>query len=318
MTPWSLVCILLAVAVCAGMVRAENHPDLMTVPPDLENPVIASGDPAPGKMVFQSLPAYAGTEVAHTLYLPTDWEKDKRLPVIVEYYGNRRRVKDGGGLGYGLSGGKGFIWVVLPYVSEDHKKDMDWWWGDVKATVAYVKEVVPAICKQWSGDPAAVILVGHSRGAIACNYIGLHDEEIAKLWRAMLPMSHYDDGHIRWGMTPAEQARAAERLRRLGSIPQYICGEHHLAQNHGDGKLMEMIKTRNLTTFEAARKQLGLVPMTETEGTRTFVTKNLPQDRCVFVDLPYGNHTPDYVLRDIPERKAMREWLQKVLHPAAP
>jgi hypothetical protein len=71
-------------------------------------------------MVFQSLPACAGTEVVHTLYLPTDWEKDRCFPAIVEYYGNVRRVKDGGGLGYGLSSGKGFIGVVLPCVSEDH------------------------------------------------------------------------------------------------------------------------------------------------------------------------------------------------------
>ena len=106
-----------------------------------------------GKQVLQFLPRYAGTEVAHALYLPTDWSPGKRFPVLIEYRGNNHRVKDRGGLGYGISGGKGFIWAVLPFVSLDHKQDMDWWWGDVGATVAYVKEAVPAICRQWGGDP---------------------------------------------------------------------------------------------------------------------------------------------------------------------
>ena len=141
------------------------------------------------------------------LYLPVDWAPGKRFPVLIEYRGNGRRVKDGGGLGYGISGGKGFVWAVLPYVSLDHQTDMALWWGDVEATVAYAKLAVPAICRQWAGDPARVILVGHSRGAIACNYIGLHDDHIAKLWRAMISLSHYDDGHAGWGMTPQERRR---------------------------------------------------------------------------------------------------------------
>ena len=93
-----------------------------------------------------------------------------------------------------------------------------------------------------AGDPAQVILVGHSRGSIACDHIGLHNDEIARLWRAMIPFSHYDDGRSDWGMTSAEQDRAPQRLRRLGSIPQFICGEHRLPQEWRPGKLQEMVK----------------------------------------------------------------------------
>jgi len=35
-------------------------------------------------------------------------------------------------------------------------------------------------------DRAAVILSGFSRGAIGCNYLGLHNEEIAGLWLAFI------------------------------------------------------------------------------------------------------------------------------------
>lgn len=304
---------LLAVGVSSvDVFGAENPPDVLSIPPDLENPSIVSGNPAPGRLVLQSLPAYAGTEVGHALYLPTDWVKGKSFPVIIEYQGNTRRVKDGGWLGYGLCGGRGFIWAVLPYVGRDHKADTNWWWGDLEATVDYAKAAVPAICRQWGGDPKNVVLVGHSRGAIACNYIGLHDAQIAKLWRAMIPVSHYDDGHP-WGMTAAEKALAPERLRRLGTIPQYICGEFHLSASHRDEKLLEMVKVGKYETFDGAKQALGLVPMTESEGTRNFVTKNHPQGHFIIVDLPYVNHSTGYVLRDIPERKQMRDWLLKVL-----
>jgi hypothetical protein len=44
-----------------------NHPDVLTIPADLENPILADGKPAPGKAVLQFLPGSAGTEVIGTL-----------------------------------------------------------------------------------------------------------------------------------------------------------------------------------------------------------------------------------------------------------
>ena len=299
------------------VVRAADesrHPDVMTIPADLENPAIISGEPAPGKIVLQSLAAYAKTEVAHTVYLPLDWEKGKHYPVIMEYLGNGCRVRDNKNIGYALSGGKGFIWVVLPFVSVDGKRDMDLWWGDVNATVAYAKEAVPTIGKQWGGDPAQVILVGYSRGAIACNYIGLHDDEIAKLWRAIIPVSHYDDGHTAWGMTPEERNRAPERMGRLGKTPQLICGEYSSRSARGsDVTLLNFIKEKNLTNFDSAKTELGLEPITELEGTKNFVAKYQSQGNLTIVNLPWVNHGMSVLHRDTPARRQARDWLQKVL-----
>jgi hypothetical protein len=301
------------IASLSAQPEASLPPDVMTLPADLENPAITPGEPAPGKMVLQSLPAYAGTEVAHALYLPTDWQKEERFPVIIEYLGNGSRVRDRKNFGYALSGGKGFIWAVLPYVSSDRKRDMDWWWGDVGATVAYAKEAVPAICREWGGDPARVVLTGYSRGAIACNYIGLHDDQIARLWRAMIPVSHYDDAHTAWGMTAEERGRAPERLRRLGQIPQLICGEHSSPSARGsDAVLLERIKEKNLTSFAAAKSGLGLQPLTDLEGTRGFVTRHLPQGHITFIDLPWVNHESKVLSRDTPSRRQILDWLQQV------
>ena len=304
-----ILCLLLFV----NLGWADNHPDILTVTPDLKDLLLTGGEPTPGKMVLQQLPNYLGSEVAHTLYLPTDWEPGKKFPVIIEYRGNNSWVRCGGGLGYGLSGGKGFIWAVLPYVSPDHKSDMDGWWGDVAATVAYAKQAVPAICQEWGGDPNKVILTGHSRGAIACNFIGLHDDNIAKLWRAMIPISHYDDGHTGWGMTKAEMALSRERLQRLGTIPQLICGEYHLPIKHKDKTLLELIRVQQITSFAIAKEKLLLHPMIDLEGTRRFITANLSAGNITFLDLPYVNHSCAYVMCDIPERKRIREWMEQVL-----
>jgi hypothetical protein len=56
---------------------------------DLITPVMTEEKPAPGKRVHQVAPEYKGTKVYHTLYLPTDWQKGKRYPVLVEYTGNK-------------------------------------------------------------------------------------------------------------------------------------------------------------------------------------------------------------------------------------
>ena len=40
----------------------------------------------------------------------------------------------------------------------------------------HARNTVQRVCEQYGGDRAAVILTGFSRGAIGCNYLGLHDE----------------------------------------------------------------------------------------------------------------------------------------------
>ncbi|MFL2928014.1 MAG: hypothetical protein ACJZ72_05430 [Opitutales bacterium] len=95
---------------------------------DLITPAMTEDAPWPGKRVRQVSPEYQGTEVYHTLYLPTEWQEGKRYPVLVEYTGNKfpacgstGEVK-GANLGYGLSGGEGFIWVSMPYIPKGKKR----------------------------------------------------------------------------------------------------------------------------------------------------------------------------------------------------
>ncbi|MBM4090192.1 MAG: hypothetical protein FJ276_12340, partial [Planctomycetes bacterium] len=205
---------------------------------DLRLPATSSGPPGAGKKVAVTAPEYAGTGVHHMLYLPPDWQADwkaqgRSWPVIVEFTGNKAPslgstgLVEDAALGFGVSGGR-FIWVVLPYVNETHDQNEGTWWGDEEATATYAKTNVPRICAEYGGDPRAVFLCGFSRGAIGVNYIGLHDDDIARLWCAFLSHDHYDGVKewkgTTWG-TPldAYRAAAAERLRRLNGRPVLVC-----------------------------------------------------------------------------------------------
>lgn len=274
----------------ASAMAATSQADINDVPQDLTVPAMTDGKPAPGKRVRQVADEYKATQVHHSLYLPTDWRKGSIYPVIVEYAGNgpyKSRygdagagTVDGSNLGYGISGGRGFLWVCMPYVSADRKSNQTQWWGDANATADYCKAVVPRICRDYGGDPSAVFIAGFSRGSIACNYIGLRDDEIAKLWRGFICHSHYD-GVRRWRYAGSDLKSAAERLKRLKGRPQFISHENSV------------------------------------DETRQYLKEACPAGNFTFLPLPFGNHNDKWVLRDIPQRKQLRQWLAEILRAKA-
>jgi hypothetical protein len=204
---------------------------------DLALPPMTEQGPQPGKRATVTPPEYAGTKVHHLIALPDDWTPDwkasgKSWPVIAEYTGNYFPTSgstgevEGAGLGFGIAHGKA-IWVVLPYVAKDHQKNEITWWGDIDATVAYAKTNLPRICAEFGGDPKKVVLCGFSRGAIGVSFLGLHDDEIAKLWCGLWAHDHFDGmlewkGHA-WGSPLARyREEASVRLRRLGGRPLLV------------------------------------------------------------------------------------------------
>ena len=200
----------------------------------LECPPLENGTPKAGKRVKVTAPEFTGTEVFHTLYLPTRWTPDgPRLPIIFEYTGNyfprsgsTGRVEDAR-LGFGLSGGR-FLWVSLPYVNGNLRENQVTWWGNVEATVQYAKTNVPRIVAKYNADPSAVFLCGFSRGAIGVNFLGLHDDVVASLWTGFITHDHFD-GVRAWGRTdwgdPLSKYReeAGRRLRRIKGRPYLVC-----------------------------------------------------------------------------------------------
>jgi hypothetical protein len=289
-------------------VPAFSSPDVTTITPDLFTPPVVIGDPMLGKRVLHTLPGYEKSMVRHALYLPTDWIKGQTYPVIAEFTGNGGTVAGGKAeQGYGISGGRGFLWITLPFVSADGMQDMDWWWGDPDRTADYAKAAVELVCKQFGGNPNAVILTGYSRGAIACNFIGLRNDSIAKLWCGMVPVSHYENRA--WKHTEAELGPRVNRLLRLGKTPQYVCGEMHLAVRHEDSKLLDLIRKRGFTDIETATRELDLKSILDQEGIRDFIAQNHPNAKNTFDTFPWVNHDGKWILRPTPSRERLREWV---------
>jgi hypothetical protein len=219
---------------CSPLVEESGSLLLVDSEETLSIPELSLGDPDAGKRVNLTPPEYAGTQVYHTIYLPEGWNRDgEPLPIIFEYTGNyfpksgsTGEVKDAG-LGYGLTGGK-YIWVSLPYIHENLQENQVTWWGDDQATIEYAKVNVPRIIEEFHADPNAVFLCGFSRGAIGVNYLGLYDDEVAKLWTGFITHDHFD-GIKEWGKTdwgsPLDvyQASATVRLQRVAGRPYLVC-----------------------------------------------------------------------------------------------
>jgi hypothetical protein len=285
----SLVLLVTSRVFAAVVTTASALPDLSSVPADLVVPAARPAAVAPGVRAVQTTAGWGNTAVYHTLWLPTDWVPGKKFPVLVEYAGNggyRNAYGDvsdgtveGSRLGYGISGGRGFIWLCLPFVEADEagKRNAVKWWGDVAETKRYCLATVRDVCARFGGDEHAIVSCGFSRGAIAANFLGLHDDEIARVWRAFICHSHYDGVSERWPYAGADRASALVRLRRLGDRPQWISHEG------------------------------------STRATQDWLRATGVGGRWTFFDLPFRNHSADWVLRDLPARREVRAWLAAVL-----
>ena len=272
---------------------------------DLTLPPLTEQGPQPGKRTAVTPPEYAGTKVRHLIALPDDWRPDwqakgKRWPVIAEYTGNYFPTSgstgevEGAALGYGLAKGKA-IWVVLPYVAKDRRKNEVTWWGDIDATVGYAKTNVPRICAEFGGDAQKVVLCGFSRGAIGVSFLGLHDDEVAKLWCGLWAHDHFDGVKAwtaPWGAPLARyREEATVRLGRLRGRPVLISQGHA-----GDDtrRFVEPIAPRNVDYLT--------IDMGALFGT-------FPND---FVKHPHNDRWP---LRDCPATTIARAWYERATIP---
>ncbi|MFM7208961.1 MAG: hypothetical protein ACKOY8_03985 [Verrucomicrobiota bacterium] len=269
---------------------------------DMPLPEFTDGKPAAGRRAVVTAPEYSGTRVRHVIALPDDWTPDwktrgRSWPVIVEYTGNYFPTSgstgevEGAGLGYGLMHGQ-TIWVVLPYVAKDGKGNERTWWGDVDATVRYAKTNVPRICAEFGGDPRKIALCGFSRGAIGVSFLGLHDDEIAGLWRAFWTHDHFDGAKEwkgqEWGSPLARyREEAVTRLRRLKDRPLLITGGGEETR-----RLLEPVAEKGVTFLTVDMKALY----------GKFPNEAVPHP-----------HTDRWPLRESEARRKAEHWLESAL-----
>ena len=127
--------------------------------------------------------------------------------------------------------------------------------------------------------PGKIVLCGFGRGVIARGHIGLHDGGIAARWKAFIPHNHYD-GVREWDYPDSGKTAARARLQRIAGRPSFIIdGNNGLAETRAH---------------------------IESTGIRAPFT---------YCPLPFRNHNDAWALRDVPARRAVREWLENILNP---
>jgi len=287
-----MCCVLAITVVSVRRSEAQELPDIRSVAADLEMPVMVDAQPAAGLRTKRRVRDQANKLVYLSLYLPRDWSSKKRWPILVELPGNggyRNQFGDecsgrpeDACMGYGISAGEGFLWICCPFLNTKGDDLALTWWGDsatyaTGSTLKYLNAAMDDACENFGGDSSRVILCGFSRGAIACNYLGLHDDEVAKRWKAFVVYSHYD-GVRKWPYPGSDRESAALRLARLGNRPQFICGEGEQTKETKD-YLRPMIDTKNLA----------------------------------FVSTGFRNHSDRWTLRPSAAREQLRGWLRDIV-----
>lgn len=187
----------------------------------LELPAVEDAAAAAGRRVRHRLAIDAGTAIHSILHLPDDWEGGRKdpYPVIVELPGNIFFVRgcyspgrpEQCVIGYGMTRGRGAIWLSVPFIDRSAGTIVENGWGDPDATAEYLRLLVADVCDRFGGDPGNVVLTGFSRGAIACGYVGLRDDRVAALWKGFHCCQHHDGD----GWNGATLAGAIERGKRF-------------------------------------------------------------------------------------------------------
>ena len=287
----SLGCVLLLSS--SQLIRGQDA-NLRDVPRDLTLPSLQSGELSAGARVKRTTTGFPDDSVYHALYLPTNWEPNKSWPILVEFAGNGNYSNQLGDIstgkpedcvmGYGLSGGKDCIWVVLPYIEKKPDGTLCnalQWWGDLSETKRYCLATLAEIRVRYGGDRKRSVLCGFSRGAIGCNYFGLHDDETAAIWCGFFCHSHYD-GVRTWPYAQSDREAALIRLQRLGKRRQWISHENSIAE------IENYLRPIRINGASVA-------------------------DQCTFTSIPFPNHSAEWLLCDLPERTSARKWLKEVL-----
>jgi len=159
-------------------------------------------------------------------------------------------------------------------------------------TLAYAKAAIQDVIVRFGGDPTRLVLLGHSRGAIATQAIGFADAAMASLWRGFVAASHYDAAcppgprRIACETWPyAESAGgfpgAVARARLAADVPKFLTGECDLETGMALGWLQH---AANVSTAAVTAVPSG-----------------------------FRDHTGFWIARPSAARTALRSWLERLL-----
>ena len=143
---------LLAVSLTAGYSQSFNVPG------------ITNHVPQAGMRVKVVPIEYKNTDVYYSLYLPKNYKKGNKHPVIVEYPGNEWKQAGSTGLvrfvdlGFSIAEKIEAIWVVFPYIEDSIP--ITKWWGKKEETVEFALSNIRQICVDYGGNQAEIFFLG--------------------------------------------------------------------------------------------------------------------------------------------------------------
>lgn len=291
--------------------------DVRSVLPDLFTPPMSTSAPGAGRRVAATTPGWP-QDAYHAVYLPPEWTNESaRMPLIIELAGNGPWQSpygdvslgrpEGSNLGFGITAGVGAVWVSVPMLTDDGEFVETWWWGcppvapftgtpptttgaaaghcgaacNTTASERFLADTVRYALRAYNADPARVIIAGFSRGAVAVNYLGLGNDDVASLWAASIAYAHYD-GQPMDARNPYPDAgppASYGRLRWLGRRPQYIVAELN-------GSFTE---------------------------TLPYINGSGISGNFTFAETGFCNHNDAWMLRPSPGRDQLREWFRGVV-----
>ncbi len=271
----------------------------------LKVPEMVLEEPSAGRRVRVTPEEYKGTDVFYSLYLPKEHTSEGSYPIIIEYTGNKHKATGSSGLvqdaslGYAAAIHTGAIWAVMPFV--DGESSMTNWWGVEEETIEFAITNIRRICENYGGNHAQVFICGFSRGAIAVNYIGLYNEEIADVWNGFFSHDHYDgqrEWRGNWGAPLVDYQDAAKiRLSRMK-------GRAALASQNGStpGKVRAYFDANNLNNFGE---------ITHNEFLVQDIIKDIPNE------IVTHSHTDQWMLWESDAKDKVMNWFEEVLqkHP---
>lgn len=234
----------------------------------LTSPEIETGLPRPGHRVRVSIEDYP--DANYDIYLPYNFTNTGKWPVIFEIP-CADDAHDATVIGFGISEGKDYIWVSVPYIDHDGKIESGAWTLEPSYTEKFWLAVLKDLKNKYPIDDRKIIIAGFSLGGAGVSGFGNWSSEISSKWAAYFSQSHFDGCCLNF------PGNSDERINRIDKRKVLVCaGERDTAK----------------TCSKNAYTKL--------------VSKGVP---ATYIEIVNWDHFPDWTLTNSQSAQQARNWL---------
>lgn len=122
--------------------------------------------------------------------------------------------------------------MSLPFIDRAAGTIVENGWKYLDENGDYAVSAVEQMGQSGGGDRGNIVLTGFSRGAIACGFIGLRNDQIASLWMTFQHCQHFDDDGS--GRTNGDRDQARRSILGRVGLSCRQCGSQGSVSQRGD------------------------------------------------------------------------------------